>query len=68
MEGLVESKIRSRGAYFVNDWDLRAEPFEEISSDDRPDTGAYLALISLLSLGLWAAIWGAVVSLFSATL
>jgi hypothetical protein len=68
MEGLVESKIRSRGAYFVNDWRLWAEPFQEISSDDQPDTATYLVLISLLSLGLWAAIWGAVASLFSASL
>jgi hypothetical protein len=64
----VESKIRSQGAYFVHHLKLWAEPFQAISSDDRPDIGAYLALISLLSLGLWAAIWGAVASLFSASL
>jgi hypothetical protein len=64
----VDSKIASRGGSFVKDWRRWAKPFEEISSDDRPDTGAYLILISLLSLGLWAAIWGAVASLFSATL
>ena len=68
MAGLVESKIRSRGGYLINDWRLWAKPFQGISSDDRPDTGAYLVLISLLSLGLWAAIWGVVASLFSATL
>jgi hypothetical protein len=64
----VESKIRSHGAYFVNDWRLWAQPFEEITSHDRPGTGPYLVLISLLSLGLWAGIWGAVASLFSASL
>jgi hypothetical protein len=68
MEGLVESEIRSLGAYFVNDWRLAAAPFEKISPYDKPDTGVCLALISLLSLGLWAAIWGVVASLFSATL
>jgi len=61
----VDSKIRSRGGNLVKDWRLWAEPFQGISSDDRPDTGAYLVLISLLSLGL---IWGVVASLFSATL
>jgi hypothetical protein len=68
MEGLVESKIRSHGAYFANDWRLPAAPFEKISSYNQPDTGVCLVLISLLSLGLWGAIWGAVASLFSATL
>jgi len=64
----VESNIRSYGAYFANDWRLPAAPFEKISSHNQPDTGVCLVLISLLSLGLWAAIWGAVASLFSATL
>jgi hypothetical protein len=64
----VESKIRSHGAYFVTDWRLWAEPFEDITSYDRAGTGSYLVVISLLSLGLWAAIWGVVASLFSATL
>ena len=68
MGGLVDSKIQSRGDNLVKDWRLWAEPFQGISSDDRPDTGAYLVLISLLSLGLWAAIWGVVAFLFSATL
>ena len=36
-----------------------AEPFDKHKPCDWPDTGASLILISLLSLGLWAAIWGA---------
>ena len=68
MEGLVNSKIRAHDAYVADNCRLWAEPFEEMTSHGRPATGAYLALISLLSLGLWVAIWGAVASLFSATL
>ena len=64
----MESKIRLLGAYFVHDWKLSAEPFEEIISNDRPGTGSYLALISLLSLGLWAAIWGAVILAYLVTI
>jgi hypothetical protein len=44
------------------DW-LPAKPFEEHQAYDWPDRGASLILISLLSLGLWAAIWGVVASL-----
>ena len=62
----MESKIRLHGAYFGHHWRLWTEPFDEITSCDRPDTGSYLVLISLLSLGLWAAIWGIVAALFSA--
>jgi hypothetical protein len=50
----VDSKIRSHSA-----WGLPAEPFEKHKANDWPDIGASLILISLLSLGLWAAIWGA---------
>ena len=64
----MASEIRSLGAYFANDWRLPAAPFGKISPYDKGDTGVCLALITLLSLGLWAAIWGAVASLFSATL
>jgi hypothetical protein len=35
-------------------------------SDHRPDTLASLIVTVLLSLGVWAAIWGAVASLLSA--
>jgi len=62
------AKSDHAGGYLVNDWRLGTGPFHEISSDNRPDTGTYLVLISLLSLGLWAAIWGALASLCSATL
>jgi hypothetical protein len=57
----VDSKIR----YDADAWGLPAEPFQKHQADDWPDTGASLIRISLLSLGLWAAIWGAV-ALFSA--
>jgi hypothetical protein len=46
---------------------LPAEPFDKHKSYDWPDTGASLILISLLSLGLWAAIWGTVASLAAAS-
>jgi len=51
----VDSKIRSRSGALG----LSAEAFEKRTADNWPDTGASLILISLLSLGLWAAIWGA---------
>ena len=50
----MESKMRSRSV-----WGLPAEPFEKRTADNWPDTGTALILISLLSLGLWSAIWGA---------
>ena len=42
---------------------LSAEPFAKRDPDDPSDIGASLIVISLLSLGLWAAIWGIVASL-----
>ena len=57
----MDSKIRSH----TGAWGLPAEPFEKLKPHDWPDTGASLILISLLSLGLWAAIWGTVASLAS---
>jgi hypothetical protein len=58
---LVDSKFRSDGTYSL----LSAEPVEKPGPDDPSDTGASLIVISLLSLGLWAAIWGTVASLAS---
>jgi hypothetical protein len=66
MEGLMDGKVLSPGAYSVNDRTLPAQPFEERASDHRLDTGAYLIVTVLLSLGIWATIWGAVTSLISA--
>ena len=51
---LVDSEIRSRGG-----WGLPAEAFEKRTADNWPDTRTSLIAISLLSLGLCAAIWGA---------
>jgi len=48
----VDSKIR-RDADALG---LPAELFDKYPPYDWPDTGASLILISLLSLGLWAAI------------
>jgi hypothetical protein len=55
----VDSKIR----WHSRAWGVPAEPFEKRTPYDLPDTGACLILVSLLSLGLWAAIWGIVGSL-----
>jgi hypothetical protein len=49
----VDSKIR----YDADVLGLPAD--QKHQADDLPDTGASLIRISLLSLGLWAAIWGA---------
>ena len=62
MGELVDSKIRSHASHPVINWGAPAEPFEKREPDDRPDKGAYLIIISLLSLGLWAAIWAVVAS------
>jgi hypothetical protein len=64
MEGLTDIKILSQGAYSVKDHKLPAQLFGNRVPDHRLDTGAYLIVTVLLSLGLWAA----VTSLFSASL
>ena len=64
----MESNIRSHGACLANDGRVPGAPFEKISSYNKPDTGVCLVLVSLLSLGLWAAIWAALSSLASTTL
>jgi hypothetical protein len=68
MDGLMDSKILSQGAYSVNDRRLPAQPFERPAPHHRLDTGAYLIVTVLLSLGIWAGIWAVVASLFSASL
>ena len=62
------SKILSQGAYSVNDRRLLARSFQRPAPHNRLDTGAYLILTVLLSLGIWAGIWAVVTSLFSASL
>jgi hypothetical protein len=64
----VDSKIRSHSAYSVNPCGPPAKSFEKLAPYDRLDEGAYLIVISLLSLGIWAAIWGAVATFGSAVL
>jgi hypothetical protein len=53
MERLVHNNIR----WHAGAWELPSEQFEKPISYDWQDRGASLILISLLSLGLWAAIW-----------
>ena len=66
MEGLVDNNIRSQGANSTNEQRLPTEPLEERATYNPPDTGAYLIMISFLSLGLWAGIWGTITALMSA--
>jgi hypothetical protein len=62
----VDSEIRLRSAYTAKDWRLPAELFQKRTPDDRPDKGPTVIVTLLLSLGLGAGIWGAVISLVSA--
>jgi hypothetical protein len=50
----VDNNIRSQGA-----WRLLAQPFEKRVFRHRLDMGTYLIVTVLLSLGVWAGIWGA---------
>ena len=62
----MDSKIRLQSPHSINDWRRPAQQVEKRAPYGRPDTGASLILISLLSLGLWAAVWGTVASLAAA--
>jgi hypothetical protein len=62
----MDSKIRPHGAYSANDRRLQAQSFEKHAPHHRLGTGAFLIVTLLLSLGLWAGIWGALASLLSA--
>jgi hypothetical protein len=61
MERLVDSEIRSYRAYSADDQLRHRGP-------DPGLDGTSLIVILLLSLGLWAAIWGGVAALASAVL
>ena len=56
----MDNKIRSHSAYSANDWRPPTRSFEKRALHSRPEMGASLVMTLLLSLGLWAAIWGAV--------
>jgi hypothetical protein len=64
----VDSKIRFESLYSINEERGPAEPFKKSALYGRPELGASLIMTLLLSLGLWAAIWGALASLASAVL
>jgi hypothetical protein len=65
---LVDSKILLHDAFSVDDRRPPAQRFGKRATHHRLGTGTTLILVSLLSLGVWAVIWGAVASLFSAAL
>jgi hypothetical protein len=65
---LVAYKGLSKDAYFLTDRRPPAQQFGKRAADHQLDTAATLIVVSLLSLGFWAAIWVAVASLFSAAL
>jgi hypothetical protein len=62
----VDSKILAQCAHSVDDRRAPTQPLGKRAPHHCLDTGTTLIVVSLLSLGLWAAIWGAVA--FSATL
>jgi hypothetical protein len=65
MDELMDSKILPQGADSANDRRLQALSFEKGAPRHRLGTGAFLIVTLLLSLGLWAGIWGVIALLFS---
>jgi hypothetical protein len=63
---LVAHSSLLAGTYSLDDHWSAEQPLGKRASDHRPDAPGYLIVTVLLSLGVWAAIWGAVASLFSA--
>jgi hypothetical protein len=61
----VDSKFWSKDAYPTNDR-LPVRSIGKRTPDHRLDTGVFLMVVLLLSLGLWAAIWKAVTSMSAA--
>jgi hypothetical protein len=64
----VDSKIRSHRAYSADDPRLRVRTSEKRVSRDGPSKAQTLVVTLLLSLALWAGIWGIVSSLASTVL
>ena len=69
-EELVNSKFLLKGARCAGDRptgrSIRKRTPDDRTPDDRADIGESLIVVLLLSLGLWAAIWGAVTSVSAA--
>ena len=64
---VLHSKIPSEGSHSAADWSSPGDLFGSDALDDRLDADASLIVVMALSVGLWAAIWWVVASLFSAT-
>ena len=64
---VLHGKIPSEGSYSAADWSSPGDLFGNGALDDRLDADASLIVVIALSVGLWAAIWWVVASLFSAT-
>jgi hypothetical protein len=62
---MLESKVLSAGAYSADDRPP-IRPLKKRAPYPRMDKRPALMVVLLLSLGLWAAIWGVVASLASA--